>query len=394
MRPSDGFWGVGERLLLTEGNKALETTLKSFRWHSRLAPDVIALEHRRSDCNFQTALLFDFTAEYLGDATCKATADMILDYLFNRSSLLVTDKDSPVSGLWQFYQQQKVPSYWVDDNSWNIAIMLVLAKRGRPDLRRHAINAARTLNLFVTRYFDELDKPKEERATIGHISGLRLNPHWCGLATMALALASLEDHGTGYADTIARYYEKRALAGPSPDDECSVRAAAHGGLPWSLSEYAYLSIAAPVVARVTGLKTAAEVAQKAADILLGRQHDDGHFPSEHYETPASPRFADLVYTQNFASIGLQHCHNLLGDKKYEVAYRRSLEFLAKIQDSSDNPHLRGCWRGMYDTEKGTWGGGDEYEGGQSSVYSGWTNAPIATAFLFDSIGELPFLPRK
>ena len=394
MRPSDGFWGVGERLLLTDGNKALERTLQSFPCHSKLEPGLIALEHRRSDCNFQTAFLFDLAAGFLGEATCKATADTILDYLFNRASLLDTRSDSPTFGLWQFFQQQKAPCYWVDDNSWNIAIMLAMAKRGRPELRAHAINAARTLNHLIAGYFDDLDRPEGGHAPVKDrpVLGLQLNPHWCGLATMALALASLDDHATDYAGTIARYYGRRALAGAPEEDAFSVKAASHSGLPWSLSEYAYLTLAAPVAARAVKLESAAEVAREAANILLSRQLPDGHFPSEHYEAPASPQFADLIYTQNFATIGLQHCHKLLGDGKCKAAFRSSLEFLAKIQDASDNPRLRGCWRGMYDTGRGAWGGGDLFEGGQSSVYSGWTNAPIALAFLFDGSGELPFLP--
>jgi hypothetical protein len=52
------------------------------------------------------------------------------------------------------------------------------------------------------------------------------------------------------------------------------------------------------------------------------------------------------------------------------------EFLADIQDSSPQKELHGCWRGMYDISNKSWGGGDCYEGGANSIYSGWTNAPI------------------
>jgi hypothetical protein len=45
---------------------------------------------------------------------------------------------------------------------------------------------------------------------------------------------------------------------------------------------------------------------------------------------------------------------------------------------------------MYDTRAGAWGGGDRWEGGQGSIYSGWTNAPISLAFLFDVTGESLF----
>ena len=39
---------------------------------------------------------------------------------------------------------------------------------------------------------------------------------------------------------------------------------------------------------------------------------------------------------------------------------------------------------------GRWGGGDRVEGGAGSIYSGWTNAPIALAFLMESSGASLF----
>jgi len=39
-------------------------------------------------------------------------------------------------------------------------------------------------------------------------------------------------------------------------------------------------------------------------------------------------------------------------------------------------HLHGCWRGMYDMKMKKWGGGNCFEGGADSIYTGWTNAPI------------------
>jgi hypothetical protein len=39
---------------------------------------------------------------------------------------------------------------------------------------------------------------------------------------------------------------------------------------------------------------------------------------------------------------------------------------------------------LYDTGPNAWGGGDRYEGGAGSIYSGWTNAPIALSFLFEA----------
>jgi len=391
MRPRDGFWGVAERLLLTADNPSVATVLASFPFHTRVAPGIIALEHRRPDCNFQTALLFDIAAEVLADPSCAAVADTLLEFLFDRASLLACNADAPQYGLWQFFQPNRGVQYWLDDNAWVITMLLMLARRGRPALRRHAVNAAKALNNFFRQFMDDQDRGgRSSRGAGSPINGLCLNPHWCGLATMALALAAQHDDETNYLHGITRYYQAHALAGPPPDDENARKAAAHGGLPWSLSEYAYLAIAGAVVARATGLKEAEHAARTAADILVKRQHADGHFPAEHYEAPASPHLADLIYTQNFATLGLLHAATLFNDSTFQDAARRSLAFLAMVQDTSASPHLRGCWRGMYDTRKGDWGGGDAYEGGQSSIYSGWTNAPISLAFLFDLTGQSLF----
>ncbi len=392
MRPGDGFWGVAERLLLTEGNPALKQTLQNFPYHSQVAPGLIALEHRRADCNFQTALLFDLAAQALPDASAKETADMLIDFLFNRTSLQNIEVGRTHSGLWQFFQPTRAICCYTDDNSWVITILFILADRGRPELRRHAVTAARTLNQHVGKCLDEVARFGRSWQNGENImAGMRLNPHWFGLATMALAHAERNDSQTRYRPTIERYYAEHALAGPPDYDARSRQAAAHGGLPWALSEYAYLSLCASIVAQATGLESARCAARQAADLLVQRQLPDGHFPAEHYEAPASPHLADLIYTQNFASLGLWHTAQVLGEARYAAAFQRSLEFLTQIQDRSENPHLRGCWRGMYDTRRGEWGGGDEFEGGQSSIYSGWTNAPIGLAFLLAYLNETLFV---
>ena len=69
---------------------------------------------------------------------------------------------------------------------------------------------------------------------------------------------------------------------------------------------------------------------------------------------------------------------LLPEKpEYRAAFEQSARLLIDIQDSESNPVFKGCWRGMYDLKAGEWGGGDCYEGGAGSIYSGWTNAPIS-----------------
>ena len=70
-------------------------------------------------------------------------------------------------------------------------------------------------------------------------------------------------------------------------------------------------------------------------------------------------------------------------RAYRDAFSKLLNLTLNIQDDSPEKQFAGCWRGMFDLESGTWGGGDCYEGGAGSIYSGWTNAPIAWTMAFE-----------
>ena len=103
-------------------------------------------------------------------------------------------------------------------------------------------------------------------------------------------------------------------------------------------------------------------------------------PAAHFETPVGPNLADLIYTLNFCFVGLVLAS--FGDRDFLPSARKLGLFLAQIQDDGkEYPVLAGCWRGMYDCAAQRYGGGNCYEGGADSIYSGWTNAPIAWAML-------------
>ena len=42
---------------------------------------------------------------------------------------------------------------------------------------------------------------------------------------------------------------------------------------------------------------------------------------------------------------------------------------------------------MYDLNAKSWGGGNRFEGGAASIYTGWTNAPISIALLLAREGR-------
>lgn len=69
------------------------------------------------------------------------------------------------------------------------------------------------------------------------------------------------------------------------------------------------------------------------------------------------------------------------DRKFLPTARSLGEKLVEMQDTSPDLTFHGCWRGMFDCKERTYGGGNCYEGGAGSIYSGWTNAPIALGML-------------
>ena len=390
MRPTDGFWGVGERILVAEGNDALEKINKYFYCQTKLSPNVLAIEHRRADCNFETALEFDIASEVLKDPSLKIIADNIIEFLIKRSALRQVLESSPARDLWGWSMPLSSNVCWTDDNSWVITISLILSRRGRKELKEIGIAAARCMRKHMMDFYAHLDKNgKEAKYENEVMAGTNLSPHWLGLTTMAFSHAAVFDLDTDYTNVVAKYYDY-APSGP-PKFMAESRTPTITGLPWTLSEYGYLAFSAAIAAKQFELDSARNTARLAADSLVEHQYKDGHFAAEYDEAPIAPHLADMIYTQNWATLGLYHAWLLFDrDEKYRNAFDKSLAFLARIQDKSKERFYNGCWRGLYDTKAGAYGGGDKWEGGRGSIYSGWTNAPITLAFLFDLTGESLF----
>jgi hypothetical protein len=383
MRPADGFWGVAERLSVTQGNEATDSINRSFPSQSPLGDGAVVLEHRRPDCCVEVALLMDRASAWLGRPGLKTVADNLIEYLMRRSVLRNEAADSPAVDLWGWANPIRRDGYWVDDNAWVVTCFLLLAGAGRAELVEPAVKAARTLLRHVNECFEHLAREDRGVTYQAKINGVLLNPHWIGLATMAFAHAAAHDPQTDYAATVRKYYD--VVLDGAPDHLTHV-GRSELGLPWPMSEYAYLSMTAAIAAAKFRDPRIEKVARESADLLARHQSREGHWPAEHFETPVAAHLADLIYTQNWATLGLYHCGRVLGEKRYLDACRKSLEFLARIQDRRDDPRFAGCWRGMYDLRAGAWGGGDLFEGGAGSIYSGWTNAPIALAFVLEATG--------
>lgn len=368
MFPSDGCWGVAERIAVKAGNSAMERILKVFPAFTPFDEGYI-IEPRRADCNFQTAWIF-LTAEQLfpGNGYGEIGRN-ILDFLYCRSGLLERGSgDGAIPGSWNWSHVIRQQAVWYDDESWCILLQLKIAG-AFPELdrkyrmRRWAYTLAESLA-------DALMLPEPSPLWNGN----RRMPHFTSLAVMALAEAATPENCGTYQTIAADFYR---------DMECP-----------NTSEHAYALLGAVNCARKFPNGGFLDHAVKHADSIIEKiDPETGIMPAEHHEAPQGAAFADLIYTLNWVLLGMREL-DLLIPGKYRKTVEHFINFICRIQDTSDSVRFNGCWRGMYDMVQDRWGGGDCHEGGANSIYTGWTNAPICAALLMEYAGSSMFENRQ
>jgi hypothetical protein len=91
---------------------------------------------------------------------------------------------------------------------------------------------------------------------------------------------------------------------------------------------------------------------------------------------------DLLYTCNFAFLGLHEAGAATGDPLYREAEDKLARFLCQIQiESSSNPELAGGWFRAFDTRRWDyWASGADWGWGPWSIETGWTQAWICSVF--------------
>lgn len=379
MLPADGSWGVAERVLLTDANEALDSIYQGFpAWTPHKGHCI--LESRRADCNFETALLFLLLSEVFHDRAYYDVAHNILRFLYHRSALLKRfddeqDKAHPAS-VWNWSHQCWKPAIYFDDNSWCCALQLLIGKRWPEfDAEFHmtgwALRLADLLAAALPAYLRR-DLGDKEAAPAAEWLGNTLQPHFGALACMALARACRETPKAEWRDAAELYL--RYLLGTGED--------------FAASEYAYALIGASHCLAAFGDDTSRDVLALYRDRLLAKMDPEtGNLPAEHREAPRGARLADTIYTLNWALLGLGCARAVADDAGLADAENKLRALLLDIQDDAPEAHLNGAWRGMYDLETRSWGGGNCYEGGAGSIYSGWTNAPIGCCMAFALLGS-------
>ncbi len=367
MTPANGQWGVAERILLIQNSQTVQRTLNEFpAWTPHVRDGYHILEQRRADCNLETAFLCLRLHEIFGVQHIRSVARNILSFLFNRSGLLQRSGGEGIEGAWNWSHIKPSLALWFDDNAWMATLMLKMSYH-YPDLDKEfglkewGLRLADLLAHTFPRYLSD------EKASEGSYKWLGNPhlPHWGSLVCQALAEAMRIHPKKEYREIIDNYH--RYLL-----DQIDA---------FTPSEYGYALLGATAAYASMKDELSLNTARAFADKLVGAMDPKtGNLPSRHYEAPNGDDLADTIYTLNWAVLGMQNMQII--DEKYIHPYEKILELLLKIQDTSPEPWLHGCWRGMYDLKAKAWGGGSCFEGGADSIYTGWTNAPIAWAVAF------------
>ena len=100
---------------------------------------------------------------------------------------------------------------------------------------------------------------------------------------------------------------------------------------------------------------------------------------------------DLLYTCNFALIGLHEAAAATGEPRYREAEDRLARFLCRIQIRSEaHPELDGAWYRAFDFRRWEyWASNADWEWGPWCIESGWTQPWIAGTLALARTQDLP-----
>ena len=101
---------------------------------------------------------------------------------------------------------------------------------------------------------------------------------------------------------------------------------------------------------------------------------------------------DLLYTLNYALLGLHEAAAATSDAAFASAEDRLVEFLCRVQlRSKDHPYLDGAWMRSFDYNLWeNWGSSSDTGWGAWCVETGWTNTWIASVLAMRHTGESLF----
>ena len=355
----------------------------------------------RGDCTGEAAMIPAFDWALNKNYPAKKTTAQIMDCLFYSGKLADTDPASPTYGGLYFYEN--LPAFYNDDNC-RAAMSCILASEltGNMDYSKNILRCLLSiLRTTGPQGFRQgrLDNPKlfgdgKTWQDYQNEDYVEYRPHYQAYMWAGFLQAYVL---TGHQEFLDK-------------TKCAIRMTMRvfPKLVWTngiTQEYARLILPLAFLVQIEDtsehrfwLRTVATTLLKnmtecgAIREMMG-DPECGKYPAprtnEEYGTTEAALIqqngdpaCDLVYTVNYAFIGLHEASIATGDNFYIDAENKLADFLCRIQvKSKTQNYLDGCWMRGFDYELWEYYGSSADSGwGAWCVESGWTNTWIAATF--------------
>ena len=391
---------IGQKKGAVEGfESAIDHTGRQMRW-TRI----------RGDCTAETGMVFAQDKAITGNPASRRLAGQMLNCVWSGPDFLQNDPGSPVYGLVNWYERG--PVFYGDDNArvllpslaaarlleddrWDEHILRCLLANlrttGIHGFRRNAIRPGDLVENRTWRFF--YDEPF-----------ICCAPHYQAYLWASFLWAYAL---TGYEGFLTR-----------PLNAVRMTMDAYPKWRWTnglTQELARMLLPLAFLVRIQDTpERRAWLNRIAADLLaqmqpcgtireqIGPIEDGGYPPPRSNETYGTTEASiiqengdpvcDLLYTINFAFLGLHEAAAATGDDDLKRAEDRLADFFCRIQvRSSGHPYLDGAWMRAFDYERWEyWGSSSDRGWGAWCVESGWTNTWIASVLAMRSQNEALF----
>ncbi|MDD4816387.1 MAG: hypothetical protein PHI85_00265 [Victivallaceae bacterium] len=352
----------------------------------------------RGDCTGEVAMVFALDYKMTGNIQSRDFAIRLLDFLFTSDTLICLDKKSPVYGQLKFFEH--TPAYYGDDNFRAIigaalSAKLLGVKRWNKPILRNLHSVLNTTGKLGFRR-DRLDWPSsfsdgKDLAFYQNEDFVLLRPHAQAYLFSGFMLGWKLTGEQKFLD-----YAKSAIA---------IMMKAYPKVHWTnglSQEIARMLLPLAWLLRIEDTPEHREWLDRvAADVeklsqpcgAIAETMGDlsmGDYPSpqsnEAYGTTEAALIqengdpaCDLLYTTNYAMIGLHEAAAASGSAKYAQMADKLAKFLCRIQVKSEQqPYLDGAWMRGFDWNLWDYYGSSADAGwGAWCIESGWTNNWIA-----------------
>ncbi|CAG7652689.1 hypothetical protein PAESOLCIP111_06603 [Paenibacillus solanacearum] len=423
-------WSKQEPLPLNAETQARQLSMKWFRAHAAYSIDLrkgaiegfesnirydgkqLMRAWLRADCIAESAMVFAYDYSLTQNPESKQLAESMLDSVWMDRNFYNDQRDQPDYGMVNWYDRRKV--FYGDDNARVIWATLAA---------RHALNNDRWDERILTCLLANLRTTGTNGFRRGYLETsksfvngrdwhfyqnedfIEMSPHYqCYLWSCYLWAYTV----TGFEPFLT--LSKKAIR--------LTMEATPATWKWTnglTQEIARMVLPLSMLVEIEDTEEHRDWLLQMTDMLLSRIEpcgsirdmlgpiDNGRYPPPrsneeygHHEASLMQEegdpVCDLLYTANWALIGLHEASTAIKDDKLKEAVDRLIAFLCRIQVRSEaHPYLDGAWmRSFDDVLWEYWGSSADNGWGPWCVESGWTNSWICSVLAMRESGARLF----